>query len=268
MSISSRVVPGLRWSLAVLAAAMAFSAQAAEPHRRGPMIGMAIESRLQSGEAGEGVRVISVSPGGPAAMAGLQANDIVVSFAGEALHNSPDRSAGEQLITAISAVRVGVPVALEYRRDGKLVKTQVTPVEAADRPRRARPDIPELPEAADLGRRLDDRLIRMGRRNLGGFGAMELTELTPALGRYFGTDKGLLVVRAPSDARLKLEDGDVILDIDGRVPGNAGHALQILRSYRPGESLKLHVMRQRKKIQLALDMPAPPNAAGQAGAPQ
>ena len=54
----------------------------------------------------------------------------------------------------------------------------------------------------------------------GVFGTAELVPLTPKLGQYFGSDKGLLVVRAPTDSRLKLEEGDVIVDIDGRVPSS------------------------------------------------
>jgi S1-C subfamily serine protease len=89
-----------------------------------------------------------------------------------------------------------------------------------------------------------------------GFGSAEFLELTPGLGRYFGTDKGLLVVHPPKDANLKLEEGDVILDIDGRVPSNGSHALRILNSYRAGESLKLHIMRQQKRIELPVEMRA------------
>src|SRR2546430_13415861 len=39
---------------------------------------------------------------------------------------------------------------------------------------------------------------------------LELATLTPRLGSYFGSEKGVLVVRAPADGALKLEDGDVI----------------------------------------------------------
>ena len=57
-------------------------------------------------------------------------------------------------------------------------------------------------------------------RGEGVFGSAELVPMTPKLGQYFGTDKGLLVVRAPDDSRLKLEEGDVIVDIDGRTPSS------------------------------------------------
>ena len=51
-----------------------------------------------------------------------------------------------------------------------------------------------------------------------GFHALELVPVTPKLGQYFGTDKGLLVVRAPPAPGAGLEEGDVILTIGGRTP--------------------------------------------------
>jgi hypothetical protein len=84
---------------------------------------------------------------------------------------------------------------------------------------------------------------------------MELTTLTPQLGRYFGTDKGVLVVRAPENDVFKLQDGDVIVSIDGRVPTNGSHITRILRSYQPGEKLNLRIMRDRKPVDLEITLP-------------
>jgi len=88
------------------------------------------------------------------------------------------------------------------------------------------------------------------------WGDMELVELSPGLGRYFGTDSGLLVVRAPSDPALKLEDGDVIRRIGGREPGSVSHAIRILRSYEEGEELELEIMREKRSRKLAVQIPA------------
>jgi len=84
---------------------------------------------------------------------------------------------------------------------------------------------------------------------------MELATLTPQLGKYFGTDKGVLVVRAPADGALKLEDGDVILAIDGREPTSGSHATRILGSYQPGEKVSLKIVRQHKTIDLQTTLP-------------
>ena len=89
----------------------------------------------------------------------------------------------------------------------------------------------------------------------GGFGSMEMVKLTDRLGSYFGTDEGLLIVRAPNNEELKLEDGDVILNIDGREPTSVSHALRILGSYQAGETLEIDIMRDKRKRTLEIVMP-------------
>ena len=84
---------------------------------------------------------------------------------------------------------------------------------------------------------------------------MELVDLTPDLGKYFGTDEGVLVVRAPKDEALQLKDGDVILNIDNREPESPEHALRILRSYSQGETLEIQVMRQKRRRTLDITVP-------------
>jgi S1-C subfamily serine protease len=84
---------------------------------------------------------------------------------------------------------------------------------------------------------------------------MELVTLTPQLGRYFGADKGVLVVRSPAKGSMQLEDGDVILAIDGRQPLSGSHATRILASYQPGEKLSLHIIREHKTLDVQATMP-------------
>jgi S1-C subfamily serine protease len=84
---------------------------------------------------------------------------------------------------------------------------------------------------------------------------MELVSLTEGLGKYFGTDKGLLVVRAPENENFKLEDGDVIQRIDGREPTSVSHAMRILGSYQTGEKFDIEIMRDRKRQTISVEMP-------------
>ena len=92
----------------------------------------------------------------------------------------------------------------------------------------------------------------------GPVGAMQLTTLTPRLGRYFGTDRGVLVVRAPTHGVLKLQDGDVILSIGGRTPASTSQAMRILTSYDPGEKIRLVILRDRHRLDITATMPSPP----------
>jgi multidrug efflux pump subunit AcrA (membrane-fusion protein) len=93
-------------------------------------------------------------------------------------------------------------------------------------------------------------------------GTMELTTLTPRLGHYFGADHGVLVVRAPTRGVLKLQDGDVILSIGGRVPATSSQAIRILTSYDPGEKITLVILREHHKIDITATMPGAPAVPG------
>ena len=221
----------------------------------------------------QGVRILSVSPGGPADVAGLKAGDVIVSFAGQSLAGEGGKPPPQRLLAAVRQAKPDQPVALEYRRDGKSNTVQIVPKNLVESMAELR--LADLGELGDLGHM--DQLGNMGdMHDMPGmpalprvrpfpagmhdadvFGSAELVELSPHLGQYFGVEKGLLVVRAPHDERLKLQDGDVIIDIDGRVPGGVTHAYQILRSYRVSETLKLHIMRQQKRLELPIEVPDP-----------
>ena len=152
-------------------------------------------------------------------------------------------------------VKPGDKVKIEYLRDGKAQKVEVV-TEAMDPRRFARsmPSIAPIPPVPPL----PGEPFTMAYRGFDGhYGLhrMELITLTPKLGQYFGTDKGVLVVRAPKESELKVEEGDVILDIGGRAPQSGGHALRILRSYQPGEKVAVNILRNRKPMKLEYTMP-------------
>jgi S1-C subfamily serine protease len=198
---------------------------------------------------GDGVEVVSVSPGGAAAEAGLKGGDVLTDINGTALKRDGDTSAREKLIVAMRKVKPGDTVAVSYRRDNKVLKASLTA-----QPLRNMFFTRAIPPMAGIAAmpRMPDFVFMRGE---GVFGSAELVPMTPKLGQYFGTETGLLVVRAPDDSRLKLEDGDVILDIDGRTPSNASHALRILSSYQAGEKLKLNILRAKKRMSFEVTVP-------------
>ncbi len=199
---------------------------------------------IGSAEPGtDGVRVISVSPGGPAAEAGVQAGDLVVAIDGRKVNS------GRDLIDNMRSVEPGQKVALDLRRAGKQVTLAVIARPAADMVFSGEPGM--------AGHGLHG-MPPMPHFLVGPWGDAELVEMTPALGRYFGTDKGLLLVRAPSEVGADLEEGDVILSIGGREPQNAGHALRILGSYQPGETIDLRLLRQKKERTVRITVPERP----------
>jgi S1-C subfamily serine protease len=78
-------------------------------------------------------------------------------------------------------------------------------------------------------------------------GRLELAPINADLGQYFGVTEGVLVIDAPKDSDLKLRGGDVVLSVDGRAPTGPQHLLRILRSYEPGESIRLEIQRNRRR---------------------
>jgi S1-C subfamily serine protease len=208
----------------------------------------------------EGVEVVGVSPGGPAEQAGLKAGDVLVAVDGLALKRSGDRGPNAQLVEHMRGVEPGRVVKVDYLRGGQRRSASVTAAPAEP------PMIRVLRER--LAGPLAEGLALPGLEGLlgpeRGLRSLELVALTPKLGQYFGTDRGLLVVRTPDAAGLPLEEGDVLQTIDGRTPENPGHAFRILRSYQSGEKVKLGVLRQRKSLTLEATLPAP-DARGEVG---
>ena len=206
----------------------------------------------------EGVEVMGVSPGGPAEQAGIKTGDVLVAVDGKPLRRNGERTASTQLVELMRGVQPGSVVKVEYLRQGKRRTASVTtapaepPIARVIRERLVGPHWEGLP---GMMLELDglDGLVRPWRA----FGSLELVPVTPKLGAYFGTDRGLLVVRAPAGKGLPLEDGDVLQTIDGRAPESPGHAFRILGSYQPGEKVKLGVLRQRKSLVLEATMPQP-----------
>jgi C-terminal processing protease CtpA/Prc len=200
---------------------------------------------------GDGVEIVSVSPGGAAEAAGLKAGDVLTNVNGTALKGNGDETAREKLLAAMRKVKPGEKVAVSYRRGSKVLKANLV----------AQPLKDHLFAMAVPGHEVGamGHLPRFAfMRGDGVFGSAELVALTPKLGQYFGTETGLLVVRAPDDSRLKLEDGDVIVDIDGRTPSSPSHALRILSSYQAGEKLKLNILRARKRMSFEVTVPDNP----------
>lgn len=210
------------------------------------MLGVNIGGSEQDEKRTDGVEILSVSPGGPAAEAGLKAGDVLTEIKGKALKKDGSESPREKLLMAMREVEPEQKVVVKYLRGGKAATATIA-ARPLDRVFTRR-------VFAGPGSHLEHFPLAF-MRSEGVFGSAELVGITPKLGQYFGTEKGLLVVRAPSDSRLKLEEGDVIVDIDGRVPSSPSHAMRILESYQSGEKLKLGVLRMKKRMTMDVTVP-------------
>lgn len=215
-----------------------------------------------------GVRVEAVTPGGPADEAGLRAGDTITAINGVRFQPAARQSAVEQLMNYMDKVKPGELLKLTYLRDGRMHAVTLKAGRLADYsfafslpplpPVPPVPPVAPVPPAPPIQPNNLRALFPPGW--WGAWGDMQLTQLTPGLGQYFGTDKGLLVVRAPRDAALKLQDGDVILKIGDREPATPAEAVRMLYSYAPGTALTLHILRKGKPLDLKVIAPKTPGS--------
>ena len=234
-----------------------------------PRLGVIVKTDRDPATDSIGAVLDGITPDGPAAKAGLQAGDIVVTFDGQKLV-ATSGSPGERLIDLAGKMEEGDTVRLAIRR-GKEAKTIAVVPKAVD----------DLSYAYRLQRDVADSAMGVYRRALersmvlapraevmqdgptawtlhvtgARWSDMELTTLDANLGDYFGTSEGLLVVRAPKDSLLGIKSGDVILRIGGRKPSSPSNATRILRSYDPGDEIRLDVMRNKRQIEVKAVVP-------------
>lgn len=237
--------------------------------------------QLSNEEGQGGAKVMNVSPGGPAAEAGIKAGDLITSIGGEDLtrDSNPSRALQERMSQIDPKLKVQVGVL----REGRKLTVDLTPRATPDMmwggpgtfnaqgPRGPRggmppagvvtiqgaapmPGMPGMAGMSGAGVRTFtlEREDGMGQR----FHGMEFATLSEQLGSYFGVKSGVLVVRAGSNQAFKLKDGDVIVAIDGREPTSAQHAGRILRSYQAGEKLSIRIQRDRKAQNIEVTVPS------------
>ena len=236
-------------------------------------IGIVVDTRNGPSDS-IGARVESVTPGGPAARGGIRAGDIITHLNGQSLV-TPPRSPYATLHVTEShpAVRLMLlsarfqpsdTVTVRYRRgqanrtarivtepqrDVTVWRQEYTPdrIGAPGRELLERQRVEALMPSME---RSPVQLNEMPSRALfimSPLAQLQLAPLNEELGRYFGTSAGVLVISAPRESGLRLQGGDVIVRIDGRSPTSPLHVLRILSSYGDGETVRLEILRSRKR---------------------
>lgn len=229
--------------------------------RLGVMVGLAPNANDSIGATIE-----SVTPGGPAAKAGIKSGDIITRLDGKTLVSSDAKKSGEdeslpgvRLVEIASQLKPNESISVEYQRDGgRKTITLVT----SDEPMPMTFEFPEGAMAGGRGLVLPKMRVEGGMLPRGGefgpgmngfafFGGplmdLELAPLNADLGQYFGTTEGVLVIDVPKESTLGLKGGDVILSIDGRRVSSPSSLHKILRSYDPGDSFKFEIMRNKSR---------------------
>ena len=237
-----------------------------------PMLGVYVEAFGRSG-----LRVTQVTKDWPAEGAGIRNDDIIVRIDGhelaEPLEDEAERGlpAGgslreRRLRALLREVSAGEAVEVTVRRDGEtltftvvprtyaretmgptLERVSIWPDSLVLHAERFRDQYELARDRLDLGDRLHfpsrSYLFGWDGGRLQGVQGLDLVELNPELGSYFGTATGVLVADVADDSPLDLRPGDVVVGIDGRQVGDIAKLHRILASYEEDEEIRLRIWR-------------------------
>ena len=200
-----------------------------------------------------GVFLETVTPDGPAAKAGIRADDVVVEFDGERVRSL------RQFTRLVRETPASRSVKAVVMRDGRRTEVSVTPADGW-------PDVSI--DTDRIRRQVEEMTARirpfegfefpdpMARSRLG----VTVNELTPALAAYFGAADGVLVASVTADspaARSGIKAGDVITSVDGRAITSAAGLVRELRSGSTGREVTLGIVRDKKPSSVTAKMEAP-----------
>ncbi|MEP6653943.1 MAG: trypsin-like peptidase domain-containing protein [Myxococcales bacterium] len=158
--------------------------------------------------------VSEVSPGGPAARAGVQAGDTITQIDGRKIEYGAD------VVDYVSSRNIGSKVNITYLRGGKNASTTVV--------------LGELPGSDDA------QVAQTGATGKLGLGLQTLTpEIAGSLGLPNNVKGAVItdVVPASPAERAGVKEGDVIVEIDRKPVSSADEAVAALRTPRNGGHL-------------------------------
>ena len=248
-----------------------------------------------------GVRIGAVTPGGPAAKAGIRAGDLLTSVNGKSLTRDKGSQAGvdsaremlrdlkEDQAVKLSVLRDGKSQAFELKAERRgswdwagmldnmpelggslapLAKlrpgTEDESIEIIVNGKRHEMGAPMTPGAhvfafeSDEGEHGSGHVERIVHRVRGGgapWATLNLSKLNPQLGRYFGTDRGVLVIDSNEHTLKELQPGDVIQVVDGKPADSVVSVMRAFASKDPGQSMNVGVWRDRKAQVLTVIAP-------------
>lgn len=196
-----------------------------------------------------GLFVSMVQNASPAAKAGLQPDDIIVSFNGKHL-NDP-----AELGSLVAALAPGRKVHIEVFRAGK--KINVAPVLGA---REQQPG-PEplvrldLPTPDTFFTDMPSPALRW--RN--GLVGIEYEGVDSQLAQFFGVKQGVLIrfVRPGSaGSESGIHAGDVVTKVNGKAIGNPRDFALALQNRQPEKGLAMEIVRDHKERSVKIKLPA------------
>lgn len=230
------------------------------------------------------VKILGVTPQGPAAEAGVRSRDLLASIGNKPIPGATSAERLEGARAMLTGLDTDRQISLGLVRAGKPISATVRPrvsstISLIDNlelvPEETRQIIlrnaPSAAAHADgSGAQARQMLVDVirgqtlapchgsdCRENLLNealrWNSLNLMALEPQLGRYFGSEQGVLVLG--KESLPPLQAGDVILRIEGQPVATPLEALRAMTTINPGELAELEILRDRKRQQLMVTVP-------------
>ncbi|WP_058833927.1 PDZ domain-containing protein [Luteimonas abyssi] len=243
-----------------------------------PVLGVVLATDPEAG-----VRIAAVTPGSPAETAGLRSGDRLLAIGGSRILGSRGDLRLRNARALLRDLDAGTPVPLHYARDGRTATLSVTPetgssmamlagtldqvrsqLDNVDFDALVRVDSAGI--AADVRRALD--AAGLGADCTGDacaspvlmaamrWNGLNLASVDADLGRYFGTDRGVLVLSTGNVEGLRA--GDVIQQIDGTAVSTPRDVMRQLRGRPENARVEIAYLRDRRPATARIAVPALP----------
>ncbi|UOV00764.1 PDZ domain-containing protein [Pseudoxanthomonas mexicana] len=234
---------------------------------------------LLAGDDDEGVRIAGVTPDSGAARAGLKAGDRLVRVGSAAITGDGADARVAHARALLADLRVDTPVRITYQRDGGTHEASITPTPVSPRfafngqgsgraiflgGEDGMPWIEGVPVPMDQITNVISPEVQRELRQLGRLGDckredchlpalaqafrwsnLNLATVDASLGRYFGTDAGVLVLSVGEELE-GLQPGDVIRKVDGAPVTSPRDVTQALRGKPEEAKVAIEYLRDRQ----------------------
>lgn len=182
-----------------------------------------------------GVFVETVTPGGPAAKAGLKENDVIIALNGRAVQD------GNELVNRVADLDVGTTADLTVDRDGKKMPFKLTIGDREDAMRADNNGIQSDPTEKE-------QVLPGNPNNPGVKFGIRLKDLIPEEAKSLPTTekKGVRVAHVEEGSfaeDIGLQDNDVIVWLNRQVVGNFEDVKRIQTALKPGDAVAFVVER-------------------------